>query len=51
MITKSGKQVHLQDLTQIRLIKQNNDTIMSRLRANIIFPIPECLWPQNLAGR
>ena len=39
MITRFAKQVHLQNLTQIRLKTKD-----------IISPVPECLWPPNLAG-
>ena len=53
MITKFGKQVQLEDLTQMSLIKQVlgphyiNITWQTN---NIISPLPECLWPINLAG-
>ena len=92
MITKFHKQVHLQDLTQLRLIKQllvtslrqdhvtngkhrpsttrvpmatklgrmityldgllpikSHDPLIT-CSCKIISPIPQCLWPPNLAG-
>ena len=46
MIVKFGKQVYLQDLTQMKLIKQVLVTLLWQDHAktkNIVFPLPECL--------
>ena len=52
MITKFGNKVHLQDLAQMRLIKQvlvTSDVKITRRTKNI-FPLIQCLQPSNLAG-
>ena len=48
-ISRFGKQVHLQDLTQTRLIKQVLvKPITSRSRGKLeISPLPYCLWLQT----
>ena len=53
MTTKFGKQVHLEDSTQMKLINQMLETSSRQVTEHtkiIIFPQPECLWLPNLAG-
>ena len=54
MITKFGKEVHLQDLTQVRLIKHVLLTyryyVKTTLQTKNISPLIECLRPPDLAG-
>ena len=52
MTTKFGKQAHLQDLTQMRLMKQVQVTWLRQnqwLTKNML-PLPKCLGLPNLAG-
>ena len=54
MITKFGKQVYLQDLIQMRLIKQvlvtGHYVKITWQNKTTIFPLSECLWLPDLAG-
>ena len=51
MITKFGKQVHLQDTRQMRLVKQVLATyVQITWQTKKISLLPQCLWSPNLAS-